>query len=477
VKALALTPNARRIFTIAGTGLALMFLAQLVAHGTLRSFALGLFVAMAIPLCYFAIERPLVFPFGLYAAMVPFNDVLGEGSAGTLLRLLGIAAIAALSFGILRRGEFAKPNAGTVVLIAIAAWIGISGMWAMDVKEWQGQYLTFIQLFALYAIAAFTLPSRGDLMALCTWTVTGGLAAAAVALWPALHGHLVGPSGRLTLPGGNRYDPVDPNQFAAGLLLPFAILFAATLGTRKLSAQLLNVAGLIMMGITIIMTGSRSAMIALLVLVLYIAFRSRNRFVGFALVGLCAIALVPFAATVTSRWSNALASGGAGRTDIWQVALIVIKQHWLLGTGFGSFPAAFNTAVLKAPLQAYIGWSRAPHDLIVATLVELGILGLALVAFALVMQFRCVAALPRVGGFLEDLCVACEAALIAATIDALFLDMILRKYLWLIFIMIALVRTSILSVIKLEQERRRTACAAPSSLTPVPTSVPERLSA
>lgn len=474
----SIADNARtgKILGVIAGCMVLGLLAFVVAHGTHKTFAIGVAVALAIPLCYLALQRPMLFPFGVYAALVPFNDILSFGHLGTINGILGMLALAAVLFMILRKGEFARPSPAMVAWLAVCGWMGLSGLWAIDPKEWQGQYLTFFELFALYAVTAMSITTKAELRELCTCVVTGGMAAAAVALWPALHGNLIGPGGRLTLPGSDPSVPVDPNQFAAGLLLPFAILFATTLGTRKLGAMLANTAGLGLIGITIVLTGSRAAMLALAVLVMYTAFGSRRRLFGFAMIGLGLLALIPFAAGVINRWSTAIGSGGAGRTDIWSVAIIVLKEHWLVGTGLGSFPAAFNMAMLKAPLQAYVGWSRAPHDLVVGTLVELGVVGFALVILALALEFRDVARLPAIGGFLGDLRIGCAAALLAICTDALFLDVMIRKYLWLIFIMIALVRTTILGVVNTEQ-RRRLACARRSSLIADRTSMPERLSA
>jgi hypothetical protein len=472
MKALALRVIAKKTLIGMAASVILLLLAYVVAHGTLKTFALGVVVAFAIPLGYVAIERPMLFPFGLYVLLVPIDDLLNVGHAGTITKLLGMMTFGALFFALLRRGELVKPTPGLLAWMAVAVWMGLSGFWTMDLKAWNPAYVTFAENFILYALLAITITSSSELETISTCIILGGLIASAIALWPFLHGGMT-LQGRLVLPGSNRYDPPDPNQFAAALLLPFAILFAATLGTRKWGPRLVNLGGLAMLAITIVLTGSRGAMLALGVLLLYVLIRSPRRVnvAGILLVSVAAI--VPFSGWLVQRWSTALSMGGSFRTDIWQVGIVAFKQHWLIGSGFASFPAAFDQSVLQAHFVHYIGWNRAPHDMLISTSVELGVVGLILMALVFVLSFRdlCV---PSVDGFLGDMQIALQGALIAVFVDSLFLDITNRKYMWLIFIMIALVRSTLIGVAR---QRRKTVCATASSLTPVPTSEAQKLPA
>ena len=470
MRAVATKTVAIRAGAICGAAAILTMLAYEVAHGTRSAFALGLAVSLFIPLCYVAIERPLVFPFGLYALLIPLDDILSLGKIGTINKLIGILAFAAVLFGLLRRGQFVKPSSGVIAWMAVAVWIGLSGFWAIDQHAWIPAYLTFIQNFLLYALVAMTISTIADLEAISSCVVIGGFLACAVGLWPYLHGQRL--DGRLVLPGPNPYDPPDPNHFAAALLLPFAVLLAASLGTRKIVPLLANLGGLALLVITIVLTGSRAAMVSVLVLSLYTLVRGRRSlFTGAAMV-VAAAAILPFAGWIQQRWSTALSMGGAGRTDIWHVAMLAFGNYWLIGAGFASFPAVFNQEVLHVNLFRYAGWSKGPHDMIISNAVELGVIGLLLVVAEFVMVFRDLS-VPRIGGFPDDLRVALQGAVLAIFLDGLFLDITNRKYLWLLFIMVALLRSTILNAAVTEQ-RRRTACAAPSFPTPAPTSEPRR---
>jgi hypothetical protein len=67
---------------------------------------------------------------------------------------------------------------------------------------------------------------------------------------------------------------------------------------------------------------------------------------------------------------------------------------------------------------------------------------------------------------MDELRVAFQATLLAICLDALFLDLTNRKYLWLLFIMMALLRSTVLNEAASRRDRRRTTCVA-SSL-PIP---------
>jgi hypothetical protein len=473
MKAMVDKTRSRNLLIAAVAGTALVLIALAVAQGTLRMFGLGLAVTLLIPLMYFAIEKPLLFPFGLYAALVPFEDILTLGHEATINKVLGVLSCIAILFTIVRRGQIVKPTPGVLAWLAVTAWMGISGFWAIDFTAWQADYVTFVENYLLYGLLAMMITTIADIEMVSACVVMGGLGACAAALWPFLHG--VNEGGRLILPSADRFHPPDPNRFAAALLLPIAVLFAATLSTRKRFWLFANLCGLGLLSITVVLTGSRAAMIAIAILFIYMVIRSRHRLGVYILIALAAVAAAPVASTIHSRWSIAVSTGGAGRADIWRVALIAFKDHWMIGSGFGSFPAAFDSAVLRAPLHMYIGWHRAPHDMVISTAVQLGVVGLVLMAIAWFAVFRDLA-VPKLPGFLGDLKIGLEATLIALFVDAMFLDITDTKYLWLLFIMIAFVRSTIINTAAI-QSRRRTQCEAPSSLMPDPTSAQGKLPA
>jgi len=129
---------------------------------------------------------------------------------------------------------------------------------------------------------------------------------------------------------------------------------------------------------------------------------------------------------ITDRVATAGASGGAGRTDIWSVGLVIFETSPLIGVGYANFPVAYTPQLV---MEAGVGFSqgayRDPHNLLISTSAELGLVGLVLLALLLVPLI-----LRR--GWGPDAQVV-RAILAAFMVDALFLDLFgNRKQVWLI---------------------------------------------
>ena len=98
---------------------------------------------------------------------------------------------------------------------------------------------------------------------------------------------------------------------------------------------------------------------------------------------------------------------------------------------------------MQTPHQIWASatWHRAPHNLLVGTGVELGIIGLVLLLAAWGCQFNMLRKiLPNEPEY--PMRVALEATVIGTFIAALFLDVMIFKYVWLTFMLMALVRNA-----------------------------------
>ena len=131
---------------------------------------------------------------------------------------------------------------------------------------------------------------------------------------------------------------------------------------------------------------------------------------------------------VAERSGNAVSTGGAGRTDIWSVGLTIFTSAPLTGVGYANFPVAFTPEVIRA---AGVGWARfdragaGSHSILMATLAELGAIGLLLLGL-----FLGPLVLRRGWGPNAATVRAALASLITA---GLFLDVLSnRKQVWLV---------------------------------------------
>lgn len=200
------------------------------------------------------------------------------------------------------------------------------------------------------------------------------------------------------------------HHFAAymemALALPLGLLFSGTIESDK---RLLYVFAVVMMGIALIMTGSRGGIVSLVAEAIFFAvvvgFKSekereesevrgsRARAVltraGLALALILVIlggavlfggeaALSRFVGTVNSDDPT------TGRAHFWGVTLDIIRHHPILGTGIGSYGLAFTQYDTRS---GFYRLEQAHNDYL-QTMSDAGIVGVALGVFFVVVLFR-----------------------------------------------------------------------------------------
>lgn len=392
---------------------------------------------------YFALTAPLAFPFCLYVLLVPMDNLLDVSSFGTITKLLGIASGAALLLWTFRSRRCILPDRAVIAWSAFMVVAVASLMWAIDPAQTAEPLVTLLSLFLLYVVAAFT-PVEPKALALILWaTVASGVLAGAYGIY-LFHNGVDVSHGRLFITAVNAngtQSRIDPNHFAASLLLPAAIALVAVSNARGLLLRCAAFSSLIVMGAGIAFAGSRGALLALVAMVVYLLIRSPKRW-GIAAAALAGIgATIAYHAAAVDRFSQALATGGAGRLEIWKVGRIAFLQHPLLGAGFGNFQPAYDQAFMAVSLTKNIYWNQAPHSNVVWIAVELGVVGLAIFLCAWWLQFRSLRSIAQ-DDPLFPVRNAVEASLIGLFVASLFLGTFTYKYLWLAFILAALTRNT-----------------------------------
>jgi hypothetical protein len=146
-------------------------------------------------------------------------------------------------------------------------------------------------------------------------------------------------------------------------------------------------------------------------------------------VAIATLQLPGVADVVTGRLASAATTGGTGRLDIWAVGLSIIGAHPLGGVGYGAFPAAFTSDVIRSASTpgldaAILSVGNGSHSILLETGGELGLLGLLLLAW-LTMDL-----LLRPG--IAPWASLVQGIVLAVLIQALFLDVLDRKQVWLV---------------------------------------------
>lgn len=392
-------------------------------RGMLELVALGVAGVAGVAV---TIARPRIILL-LYIALIPLEAVLVVGQTATLTR--GIGAMFFVGYVLRRFGHMhvrAVPASGW----AFVAWAVASVVWAMSTDAAIDQVMTLVQLFAMTVVIADFVAEEPRLARHILVTFAAAASAtAAIAVGGALTSGVVGDE-RL-----GAFEAQDVAQFAA-LLVP-AFLFA--LGEALDRRHLVLASGtLALVSSAVILSGTRSAWIAFAVggavlVVPRIGRRGVGPLLAVAISVLALFTVDDLRLMVVDRLSTALSSGGAGRVDIWTVGLNIFREHALLGVGYGNFPVAFTPEIIRDTDVPGLDINvldpgAGPHSIVIATLAELGIVGVTMLAafvWTILRSRGTTAAWPVV-----------YAATAALLTQALFLDVTNRKHFWLVIALV-----------------------------------------
>lgn len=404
----------------------------------------GLVIAFLPIMLYIAARKPFIFPFALFVVLVPFDNLLTVSPHfGTLTKLVAICAGLAFVFWLIRNRRYVAPSKVAFVWLALLVWMSATVFWAIVPDDAISRLVTYAELIVLYLAISIMPVTLSDFRVFLSAVVFGGFAAAAYGIYQFHSGGIMKANiahvltSRVLVQAGE--DRIDPNAFAAALLLPISIVVMLLL-QRKWSLTKLGYIGvlLVLLG-GVYVAASRGAMLALGALLVYLLFRSRYKA---QVLFFSAVALVAslFVTNPLARFTNAITTGGAGRLDIWKVGWAAFKHHWLVGAGVGSFPIAYDQSFIQIYQSHYLNWHRAPHNTLLALGVELGIIGLCLGVIAWYGQWRMLSFIPK-SDSLYELRTALEAAVIALSVSSLFLGILNDKFTWLAFGLMATSRT------------------------------------
>jgi hypothetical protein len=392
------------------------------------SFTVPLLAAALAPFAIFlALRRPLLFPLGLYVMLVPFDPLLGQNGA-TLTRGVALISAGALLFHIILRRQLLVPPRGWMMWAVFVLWAALMSLFSIEPASTLLSFGQVLQLFLFYTVLAVYPVRRDELRWLGTIVVASGVGVAGYGVSLYLQGTRFD-ADRLTLNNGaGAY--LDPNHLGAALLLPIALAVGTLIETRNALLRIAAGVSVTVMGAALFMTGSRGALIALAVMLLYIAWQTRYRLrilALFSLLGALSLA-VP---TIWARFADPTQGAGSGRLYIWNAAFRGLHQFWLTGSGLGTFPVVYNRELLSIYQQVFQGWSRPAHNVFLSSAVELGLVGAAVLVYAWWRTWA-----DARGN------VVIEAAIIGVAVASCFLDTLLFKYLWLAFTMSALVKNA-----------------------------------
>ena len=402
-------------------------------------------IAFVLTAAVFAARRPVEASLGMYAFLVPFDAVLIGGQAGHIhLHATWFVAIAGCgilsTIGLLGRG-FVRPPQAALWLSLFVFWAVASSAWAIRSEIAPFRLPELLLLLLLYLVAVSSRVTQRELDTIVWLAVLGGSIAASISLYQFSQGQYFVPpdapqieTGRAALSAGGF--ATEPDALGATLILPFSLAAGILLSSRTWLNRLFMIGCVGLIGTCIYASMSRGAVIAIAVVVLIYLWRSRARprvWVLFLLMG-GSMAAMP--GLFVSRFQDSLADRGAGRIDIWENGLQALRHYGILGAGLDRFPDAYNEFIYVS--SEYRGISRASHNIYLRTGVELGIVGITLLA--LILWRHLLRTTEAYRGDLDESSrfrlISYEAACWGLLVQGFFYDLLWEEYLWLAWMLL-----------------------------------------
>jgi O-antigen ligase len=373
-----------------------------------------------------AIRWPLVL-FYVYCAAIPFNFALPPGPAGTVARIAGLAFFVGYLF---RRPDALRPGILPIVGWAFVGWTLASCLWAGDTQTAFEVWLSLAQLFAISVLVASIVANDPGTLRPALWAY-----ALAAAVTAAIGSISYLQSRTIYLDRAVAFSGQDPAMFAS-IILPAIVflMWEVQSRTSRVPVRLVALAALLVCVAGLALSGTRSGWIGIIAAAIAWLALGRERRQAFSLAA-AALAIVLLTTAVPGmsdfllgRVESSLTTGGAGRTDIWAVGLYMLASAPLFGVGFANFPLSFTPYVVDqasggfAPIYG-VSAGRAPHNVLLGTFVETGVVG------ALLLVGLCASALRQSSD--APFANVVRATLIGLFVQSLFLDILGQKQVWL----------------------------------------------
>ena len=404
--------------------------------GTLGAIALA--IAVLLPLLLLKIAKVPVYLFALYAALVPFIDLLPASGGTTITKLIAIVAGGTLILSIIGKSRVVNAPRSLIAVALYIAYAGASSFWAIDPALAGTAYVIVLSLASLFAVVALYPATTRDFTIVLAATMAGALAVAVYGDYSYLH---MDPSDSRLAVGESIGHTLDPNYYAASLLMPMSVALVMFIRSRSLLAKLAwGLAGATLCS-GFVLSGSRGGIIAFAVMLIFLAWRLPYR-MQLATIVLAVVAAIVASGGATRFLSPDVATGDL-RFDIWKVGIASLQQYWFAGAGIGNFTNAFSQYFLTVPHQT-IPWDRLAHSTLIQSAVEYGIPGLVLV---LAVWYYVFSDLADVEGerSVVDICMALRAGIIGLFVAGISLDMMHVKFVWLAFSLVVMLRATVLT--------------------------------
>jgi O-antigen ligase len=316
----------------------------------------------------------LAFAFlSLMVFAIPWQNALMVPSVGTIGRLIGLLAGSLGILAIIERHSVSFPSRGSVLTALFVLWAAASYFWTLNPEGTLVAVGTLIQLLLMMWLIWELAPQERDQRRLMQAYVLGTCVSGIDTLYRYFF--------HLESKFVNRYTSTgfNPNDLALVMALSIPVSYYLAIQSKGLMVWVYR-AQLVLAGTTILLTASRSGLLASLVgvAIVPLTFASLTRLQRVATiltiaVFLCSgLFLVPAASWKRlSTIPGELSQGTLNeRRLIWEAGWDVFRLHPFLGVGAGAFMDSIGRPLGAAP--------RVAHNTFLSVLVEEGVIGLGL---------------------------------------------------------------------------------------------------
>jgi O-antigen ligase len=330
--------------------------------------------------------RNLALGLCLFTILTFFEQIPGlEGSGPSLTKLAGGVLVLSWLLIVTSRWSDApfllrdRPVLASAAIVFVA-WAIASRLWATDIAE-ASVNGTRLLLGVILVFVVFTAIQEPRHVRWLLWSyLAGALLSAAVGLGETSPDRGADPeSARLT--GG----VADPNELAAILVPALAFASFALAGLRGTLVRSALLSAMALFSIALFLTGSRGGLIGLavtFVAALVLAGPMRPHALAVILVvtalGVSYYTLVAPPESL-ERVTEFSAGGGTGRTDLWSIALEIIREHPLVGVGVGNFQVVeplYAAGTINLPnVEFVVDTPKVAHNTYLEVFAELGLIG------------------------------------------------------------------------------------------------------
>ena len=304
-------------------------------------------------------------------SVVPLGIVGSLPGLGTFSRLIGMAAISAGALTTVAEGRIRKPGVIFWFALVFAVASVLSLFWSVSYTDSAYRAQTYIQGVGLIWVVREFARTREEQHSLLLAFCLGAF----VFAFDLLRNFSAGVQLERYSAGG-----VNPNYVAFSLVTGFPMAWYLFLHHRR-AIRILASLYCLVAPVAVLLTASRGAFIAGIATLSIIPLTLRRE----SFSSLVPVMVVLFGAAVTiglvvprQSWDRLRTTtqeieGGtmSGRTQIWNIGWRLFQERPFLGAGAGAFPAAFESVRYG---------TAGAHNMLLALLVEQGIVGLCLFA-------------------------------------------------------------------------------------------------